>query len=395
MIRNVLCVDDDAYILDGFRRQLGRTFDLVTALGAEQGLNTVMEKGPFAVVVSDLRMPKMDGIEFLTKVRSISPDTVRILLTGNADLQTAMDAINRGEIFRFLTKPCETSVLSASLAAGIEQHRLITTEKLLLEQTLTGSIKVLCEVLALVNPEAFGRSSRIVRLAEAIAHHLSIEDVWPIKTAAMLSQIGCVILPEDILKKLYCGIPLSPQDEQLYHQHPYVAGDLLSKIPRMEHVARIIALQDKCLDDTQPTGQAVADAIPLEARILKVALDFDTLESTGLSKTAAFHRLKQRKRQYDHQVVEALKLAFAEEIKYEVKSSVVSELTCGMVLAEDIKSSKDVLLASKGLEVNPSTILRLQNFKQTGGVREPFLVLDPIRLSADAISDSTTEQKIA
>ncbi len=187
MADKILCVDDDPNILEGYKRQLRKEFELATAVGPEQGLRMVTEQGPFAVVVSDLQMPGMNGIEFLTQVRTHEPDTVRMLLTGNAELQATIDAINQGQIFRFLTKPCTPEALANALKAGLAQHRLITAERELLEQTLSGSIRVLSEVLALVNPEAFGRSARITRYVESIAENLHVSELWSIKTAAMLS----------------------------------------------------------------------------------------------------------------------------------------------------------------------------------------------------------------
>ena len=248
MADRILCVDDDANILEGYKRGLRKEFELDTAVGPEQGLRMVTEQGPFAVVVSDLQMPGMNGVEFLAQVRAHEPDTVRMLLTGNAELQAAIDAINQGQIFRFLTKPCTSELLGTSLKAALAQHRLIIAERELLEQTLSGSIRVLCEVLALVNPEAFGRSSRITRYVEAIAAHLHVSELWSIKTAAMLSQIGCVILPESVLKKVYRGEVLTGEESHLFNQHPFVAYDLLAKIPRMKRVAEIIKFQDKYYD---------------------------------------------------------------------------------------------------------------------------------------------------
>ncbi len=376
----ILCVDDDPNILEGYKRQLRKEFKLETAVGPEQGLRMVTEQGPFAVVVSDLQMPGMNGVEFLAKVRAHEPDTVRMLLTGNAELTAAIEAINQGQIFRFLTKPCTSELFGSALRAALTQHHLITAERVLLEHTLSGSIEVLCEILALVNPEAFGRSSRITRYVELIAANLHVSELWPIKTAAMLSQIGCVILPESVLKKVYRGEALTPEETQLYNQHPFLAADLITQIPRMKRVADIIRNQDKYFDGYGvPGDKRQGNEIPMEARILKVALDFDALESAGKTKTEAFDQLKQRKGWYDPTVVEALKAAFAQEIKYEMRTAVVADLTCGMVLAEDIQSSQDVLLASKGQEVNQSMILRLQNFSKTVGVREPFTVLFPMK----------------
>ena len=381
MADRILCVDDDPNILEGYKRRLRKEFELDTAVGPEQGLRMVTEQGPFAVVVSDLQMPGMNGVEFLAHVRVHEPDTVRMLLTGNAELQAAIDAINQGQIFRFLTKPCTPEALANALEAGLAQHRLITAERELLEQTLSGSVRVLCEVLALVNPEAFGRSSRITRYVESIAAQLHVSELWSIKTAAMLSQIGCVILPESVLKKVYRGEVLTGEESQLFNQHPFVAYDLLAKIPRMKRVAEIIKFQDTYYDGYGvPGGTQQGNTIPMEARILKVALDFDALESAGKSKAEAFDGMKQRKGWYDPTVIDAMKTAFAREIKYEMKTAVVADLREGMILGEDIQSSQHVLLASKGQQVTQSMVMRLQNFGKASGVREPFTVMLPMKL---------------
>ena len=118
----------------------------------------------------------------------------------------------------------------------------------------------------------------------------------------------------------------------------------------------------------------------MEARILKVALDFDALESAGKSKAEAFSDMKQRKGWYDPAVIDAMKAAFAKVIQYEIRTTVVAELQEGMILAEDIQSSQGVLLASKGLQVTPSMVMRLQGFSTTVGVREPFTVVLPMKV---------------
>jgi DNA-binding NtrC family response regulator len=161
MTERILCVDDEPHILEAFQRQFRKQFAIETAVGGERALAAIAEHGPFAVVVSDLRMPDMDGIRLLNTIRERTPETVRILLTGHADLQAAIEAVNEGHVFRFLTKPCPSKTLAKALEAGLAQYRLITAEKALLEQTVSGSLKALSEVLGLVNPEAFGRSSRI------------------------------------------------------------------------------------------------------------------------------------------------------------------------------------------------------------------------------------------
>src|ERR1700733_8122058 len=103
MSNRILCVDDDINILEGYQRALRKEFDITTAPGGEEALVKIRDEGPFAVVVSDMRMPGMDGIQLLTRIKQVAPESVRIMLTGNADQQTAMNAVNEGNIFRFLT----------------------------------------------------------------------------------------------------------------------------------------------------------------------------------------------------------------------------------------------------------------------------------------------------
>ena len=125
MTTRILCVDDDSNILLGYQRALRKQFQIEVALGGEEGLAAVRNQGPYAVIVADMRMPGMDGVELLAKVREIAPDTVRMMLTGNADQQTALEAVNQGHIFRFMTKPC-AGRLRWGLASGnasVSTHR--------------------------------------------------------------------------------------------------------------------------------------------------------------------------------------------------------------------------------------------------------------------------------
>ena len=119
MDEKILFVDDEENVLAAFRRQFKKTFNLETASNSILGLEVLQTEGPFAVVIADFRMPEMDGIQFLSRVKEISPDTVRIMLTGHADLNTAIDAVNSGNIFRFLTKPCPVDILTNAIEIGI------------------------------------------------------------------------------------------------------------------------------------------------------------------------------------------------------------------------------------------------------------------------------------
>ncbi|MBI4551894.1 MAG: response regulator [Candidatus Latescibacteria bacterium] len=380
MAETVLCVDDDPSILDAYQRQLRKHFQIETASSGAQGLDMIAQHGPYAVIVADMRMPGMDGIQFLTKVRDVAPDSVRMMLTGNADQHTAIKAINEGRIFRFLTKPCPPDDLARALTAGIEQYRLITAEKELLEKTLSGTIKVLTDILSVVNPTAFGRAARVRRLAVQLAEELHVEHVWEVEVAAMLSQVGCVTVPEDILMKVYRGMNLSPDESQKFHTHPQVGYNLIAAIPRLEGVAAILAYQEKRFDGSGvPDDDVREEAIPFGARILKLALDFDTQVASGITNAVTLSEIRRREGWYDPAAIEALKRVLAREFRYEHQSVPVDALVPGMVLADDVQTATGVLLLTRGQEITPALRMRLQTIAQTQGLHEPIPVLVPIR----------------
>jgi response regulator RpfG family c-di-GMP phosphodiesterase len=380
MSRKILFVDDEPNVLNAIRRQLTGKFEFDTAVGASEGLAAISKNGPYAVIVSDLRMPVMDGIQFLSRVRELAPDTVRMVLTGNADMDVAIEAVNQGNVFRFLTKPCAEEVLISVLRIGLEQYRLVTAEKELLEKTLKGGIEVLTDLLSMANPEAFGRSLRIKRYVEQIALKLGLSDTWRMETAAMLSQIGWFLLPALTMQKIYAGKSLTDEETKTMTMNPMISADLINNIPRMEEVAEVILYQAKNFDGSgQPEDDRRGKAIPLGSRILKVAIDFDLLEAKGFTRGKALSELEGRTGWYDQQILQALEKVIGVERNYQVKDITVLELRADMILGEDIRSTKGQLLISKGRELNDVALKRLKHFYQNSKIKEPIRVFIPVR----------------
>lgn len=384
MTRKILCVDDDPNILQGYKRALRKDFDISIVEGGEQGLALIAQEGPFAVIVSDMRMPGMDGVQFLARVKELTPASVRIMLTGNSDQHTAMEAVNQGSIFRFLTKPCPPDRLAQALAAGLEQYGLITAEKQLLEETLNNSLQVLVDILSLTNATAFSRSTRIKRLARDIAAHLGVQNVWQIEIAAMLSQIGCITVPEETLLKISGGKSLTEKELHLYHQHAQVGHDLTARIPRLEIVAQIIACQNRLMTDDPQANNPFdpADTLTVGARILKVVLDFDKLLETGSLPHAAIRELCERKGWYDTTILSALKyLIHTKAEEFVTVTLSLSELKPGMVLDESLVTRRGALLLSAGQEITLSLILRLINFAEADLIAREA----PVRVPANSL----------
>ena len=377
----ILLVDDDENVLSGYRRQFRKHFPLSTARNAQAGLELIQKEGPFAVIVSDLRMPAMDGIEFLAQARSRVPDSVRMMLTGHAEVQSAVDAVNEGAIFRFLTKPCPPAKLAAALAAGIKQYRLITAEKELLEKTLHGAVKILTDALSLFNPQALGKGNRITRLVREMVRELGWEWAWEYETAAMLSQTGWITISPLVLDKVARGGRLSAEEKKLVESYPALGAELINNIPRLEKVARIVAYQHKGFDGSgTPADMVAGKEIPQGATLLKVALDFDDLLSQGESKGRAIRIMKRRQGLYDPDVLVTLETILGIEARYETRVITVRELATGMILNENIVTLDDHrLLLTRGQQMDHTLIKYVRNYNHTAGVKEPIQVVVPLQ----------------
>ncbi|MGA2881685.1 MAG: HD domain-containing phosphohydrolase [Bryobacteraceae bacterium] len=361
---SILCVDDDPNILAAFQRQFRKTFTIETAVGPEQGLAAIASKGPFAVVISDLRMPGMSGIQFLAAVRAQSPDTVRVMLTGQADLADAVAAVNQGAIFRFLLKPSSATILGKVIEAAMEQHRLIVAERQLTQQTLVGCVEVLSEILSIVEPVAFSRTARVLRYVRQLTGILKMTSSWQIEAAAMLSQIGWITIPADIANKLATNLPLSPEESCRFHEHPAAAARIIERIPKLQSVAKIVEAQFAPYQGMGPASEpdAARDLVPFGAAILQAAIDFDERRHRGLSHAAATADMRLRTNHYHPDVMSAIARIEEVELAERTKIVPVSGLKPGMILEQDICVRSGMCLIGSGQQLTATSLERLQGF---------------------------------
>ncbi len=389
MSDKILYVDDEPNVLAACKRSLGRKLKITTVTSGAEGLEIIRKDGPFAVVLSDMRMPEMDGIEFLCAVREQAPDTVCMMLTGNSDQETAMNAVNKGQVFRFLTKPCPQDILSTALENGIKQYRLITAEKELLQNTLLGSIKALSEVLSLVNPKAFARGNRIKPIVKALVAELDLDHAWQYEIAALLSQVGCIVLPPKIIDMVFSGEKLATKEAEMYASHPIHGSKFLNNIPRLEKCARMIDGQMKRFDAIETSGlDADEKAVVLGSQILHVALDFDLYLSDGFNRQAAVLKMNNKEGEYNPQLLKILTAISIPGIDGilmgTVKELEIWQLAVGMYAEKEILTSTGTLLVTKGAEITQPLIERLRNFAKGVGVQEPIKVFVPHEKIADA-----------
>lgn len=353
----ILCVDDEPRVLESVALHLRREYQVFTATSGALALQALEQMENITTVVSDMRMPGMTGAELLKQVMQRHPEVTRILLTGEPGRDAAVSAVNEGQIFRFLTKPCAPDHLRAAIDAGVMQHRMMMAEKVLLQQTLIGCIKAMIDVLAITNTAAFGRSQRVTRLAMQLSTKLGNKGFWQLEAAAMLSQLGYISLPVELVEKLYYGDKLTPEEKTLAEGAPHVAQKLLGHIPRLEPVLQIL---DATRNEHADTDGSM---VKLGAQILKLVLDYDGLQALGHDASVAMQTLRQREGQYDANLLEQLAAVIGTGGGgQEIRELPLRAVLPGMVMLEELRTQMGTLLVPKGFEVTPTFLERMRNF---------------------------------
>ncbi|HME35219.1 MAG TPA: HD domain-containing phosphohydrolase [Candidatus Sulfotelmatobacter sp.] len=359
----ILFVADDPGCVISSEAILQKHFEVDTAPGAEEGLTAIRDRGPYAVVISDMRMPGMNGTQFLARVRETAPDTVRMMVAGYSDINAIADAVNGGQLFRLLVKPCEPEALSAAVSSGLAQYRLAAAKTDLLDNTLMGSIKILSDILCVASPEAFDKSIRIMRCVSHVTSKVHLFHSWCFGAAAMLSQLGCITLDQQVVRAAFRGTHLSAEDRTRFEAHPGAARDILATVRRLEPVAWMIAQQLNSGIPQNPahTTELPAEALVFGARMLRVAVAFDNLRMSGIPTDEAVIRLRYRS-DFDRRIVDALADMTFDQSKAQLRKVSISSLPIGAILQQDVRNRAGVLVVAKGQEVTNSLRDKLEHF---------------------------------
>jgi response regulator RpfG family c-di-GMP phosphodiesterase len=387
----VLMVDDEENILRSFGRVLrGEAFALTVTTSAVEALR-LLERDAHAVVVSDQRMPEMEGTVFLAKVRELFPDTVRILLTGHGGMDVALEAINRGSVYRFLTKPWNDDELKTVLRAAVSRYELtaenrrlseLTTrqnvelrelngalEQKVLERTekinqlneelkksFVGTVQVLAGLAEMHSTVLGGHAKRVGALARKLAESIGLtgRDLYVVELAGSLHDIGKIGIPTDIVGKAEDS--LLPFEKKIYIRHPLRGEQIVRLISYLGDVPVFIRAHHERFDGLGFPDRLKGEAIPFGARIVAVADAYDkalnartTYQATTSLK--AFHAVEDRQgKNFDPKVVAALSscLFGTKEDPGEIEIS-VGELRVGMILARDLRTSHGVPLLRSGV----------------------------------------------
>jgi len=366
----VLCVDDEIRVLEALERQLRERYRVLTAPGAAAGVELLSRDPSISIVLSDMRMPEMDGAQFLSKAQALRPGAVRILLTGHADTEAAIRAINEGQIFRFITKPCTPDRLKRVLEDAQRQYELVMAEKTLLQRTLLGCIKALVDTIAFASPAAVGRTVRLKRRVSAVAHELELERSWEVEAAALFSELGTLSLSQEVLDKVDSSLPLSEIERAKVQDAMRAANELVARVPRLGPVSRLLNLAGGF--ELRETADAI-ERTHLE--LLELAAEVDDLEVAGSTSTEAVATLAGGNK-YSARLLQAAGRCAERDAQTLERSEVgFAALRIGMVLARDVRNARGVLIAPRGSEVTESFLEKMRNFaKRSDGVKFSVLV---------------------
>jgi putative nucleotidyltransferase with HDIG domain len=322
----ILFVDDEPAILESLHRSVRREFAADVAIDADHGLTCLRCNGPYCIVVSDMRMPGMDGAEFLATVRTISPDSVRVMLTGCDEIEVAVRAVNDGRIFKFLSKPVPTEVLLECLRNCLahyreqcEQKQVMASTIHALEQLDIGTLTAFARAIDANSPWTAGHSERVTALALRLAHTMGLaaKDLQIVHRGALLHDIGKIGTPPAILDK---PGKLESWENEIMQNHVKVGMRILEPIDCFRDLLCVVGQHHERFDGSGYPAGLAGEQISLHARIVAVADAYDALTSDrpyrkGVAQEKAIEVLKQNSgTQFDPKVVEAL-ITLAEKLR--------------------------------------------------------------------------------
>jgi len=376
----ILVVDNDAKVQEAFVRLFQDKGKVITFGETEGALKWLKENSGVSVIVTALNVPGRGGSAFLQASETFAPQASRIILTTETSVDRLKEAVNQRHIFMFLNKPCSATELTAAIDGALAHHAQITYERQMLEKTLSGSVKLLIEMLALFHTEAFRRTPIMRAQALKIAKKLSIKRTWELEMAVMFSPLGEALLPKEILGRYRAAKTLTDQERRVLATAPAQTKHLLQNIPQLERVADVLYLSGRGFDgsgfpEDGPTGKD----IPLNSRIIKLLTDlWYASPETGVD-AAAFEALTINRRQYDPHLLGVAKACLLDEVEAprerKISACYIRALKPGDILVDDaLTEGTHELVLSRGHQLTETTIRRLVQFDKVTGVRQPIRV---------------------
>ncbi len=379
--KRILIVDDVPDNVDVLVEALS-DYQRIVALDGEKALAKARVKPQPDLILLDVMMPGMDGFEVCRRLKQdekTRPIPV-IFVTALGEVADETRGFELGAV-DYLTKPVRPPVVRARVKTHLQLEQAKADLRQLYEETFAGTIRLLSDILSMASPEAFSRTSRIGRLITQLAERLGVKVHTKLQLAAMLSHIGCIVLPPGLISKVATGKPLSLTERRLFEEHSDTAVKLISRIPRMTDVATMIQQQHPRYRNAERRQRdAPQDDVRLGGAMLRLAADFDLLTSRD-DDSVALDKLRSEDFAHDPQLLTGLASALRlDQQGTQLETLAIAELAEGMVLAQDVRTSDEsVVLVTKGSVLSRAMLLRLARFHDEGLLSDSILVRIPTR----------------
>jgi len=410
--RKILYIDDEPSLLQAFRSLLRKEDYEISILDSSSKIDEVLKaEGPFAVILSDQRMPDMQGVEVLERVTKIHPETVRILVTGYSDYNDTLRAINVGGISRYIAKPWNDGEIKAIIHDAVKHYNLIKENQYLLQElqksnleltellegTMIKTVRLLSDLIGYVNEEAASQTVRIRKLGQVLLSTMSgltSQDRWNIMCALDLFNLGIALIPAwiqvSISKAGLSALSRFPAAQN----HHLLASTLLENIPRFNEVARIIKYQTKYFNGTgEPEKEPISGKdIPLGARLLLILLDYDRNSTDNFKGELLLRDMMNKPHKYDVDIIahilehlkpqqqEPLNVISKENRKpNEIFHCTASQLVEGLFVLEDVVTDAGLKLISANTKVSKQELDFLRIWSNAHGDK----IKEPIRVTFD------------
>ena len=353
---DVLFVDDDPNILKAIKRNLHGRYKVAVAETIDTATE-YLDNHHFPVVFSDMKMPSMNGADFLILVKEKNPDSIRVLLTGESNVNDAIKAINESDIYKILMKPCTPENLCSTIDSALKLYHAHALEAMIMDKSLIGFVYIILDLLKIISPEIFKRSIDITKIVRSPKTNFQVSDSWSFEVACLLMYLG------SIHYRLY-------KFESIYGSENMVkvirkSASLLSKIPKFEPVYQI-------LNDLSEFyhKQTTIEALDSDSKVLKFLVDYHSMINDS-------KRNEKLRHMYSVDVIAQVPFLFgkkAPETKF--RSISVQEVHTGMKTAEDVTTKSGSILIFKDEIITDKHISTLMIFSTKEYLNEPFKVMD-------------------
>jgi CheY-like chemotaxis protein len=381
MDSKVLLVDDDGALLRSLERNLCFDYALTTADSGQAALDLLADGGPFSVIVTDMRMPGMDGVAFIEAARVRTPRSIFLMLTGNQDVETAIKAVNDGHVFRFLNKPCEIAEIKRAIDAALRQFELVQAEKELLQKTFVGAVNMLTDVIDALRPEVLQQSDQIDAVMRSCEEGLGFCGPWEFRLAARLGLLGLALQPDEEQSRFRLLSPADPESDRLFKKIATTSAKLIERIPRLDRVADIIRMQ--CGSDSAMTAEAIQTASTAAGGLLlRVATQWTFMMNAGTNPETALLELRESLPDLPPRLCCALLSTEMGKANAPGRSVALENLREGMILYDNVLSDDGALLLRKGRRLTLPVIEKLRSHGATSeGIREIVVVDNSAKLA--------------